>query len=112
MLYFMNKNPSRLCLDTEKRIISGLQTSAHITTQNRACSKLNKYVNCGRRADSISQGMASIQEKETAEYAEKKGERTDYHTHKKKLKMVLRERKHAHASRFACGPRAWKKIAH
>lgn len=44
ILHFMNKNPSHLCLDTEKRSISGLQTSAHITTQNREHSKLNRYV--------------------------------------------------------------------
>lgn len=45
----------------------------------------------------------------------KKSEGTGYqgHMHKKKLKTVLRERKHIYASKFACGLRVRKNpLAH
>lgn len=57
-----------------------------------------------------------LQRREISKYtAKKKSEGTGYqgHMHKKKLKTVLRERKHIYASKFACGLRVRKNpLAH
>lgn len=69
---------------------------------------------CGlwRRRHGLSQGIASNErEKYQNILKKKKSEGTGYQRHmdKKKLKIALRERKHIHANKPACGLRVWKK---
>lgn len=81
---------------------------------NQSMFKSEQLCELRGRRHGLSQGIAS-KERNIKIHCKKKSEGTGYqgHMHKKKLKTVLRERKHIYASKFACGLRVRKNpLAH